>query len=48
MGQMESKRWLQVLKEKDDSNGAKDKKNLMDEVLVSQGFNYQTLRENDY
>jgi hypothetical protein len=41
-------KWLQELKEQDDSNRAKDKRNLMDEVLVSQGFNHQTLGENDY
>jgi hypothetical protein len=40
--------WLQELKEQDDSNRAKDKRNLMDEVLVSQGFNHQTLGENNY
>jgi hypothetical protein len=31
-----------------DNSRAKDKRNLMDEVLVSQGFNHQTLGENDY
>jgi hypothetical protein len=41
-------KWLQELKEQDDSNRAKDKRNLMDEVLVSQGFNHQTLGEKDY
>jgi hypothetical protein len=41
-------KWLQELKEQDDSNRAKDKRNLMDEVLVSQGFNHQTLGENGY
>jgi hypothetical protein len=36
-------KWLQELKEKDDSNRGKEKRNLVDEVLVSQGFNHQTL-----
>jgi hypothetical protein len=41
-------KWLKELKEQDDSNRAKDKRDLMDEVLVSQGFNHQTLGENGY
>jgi hypothetical protein len=45
---MESKKWLQELKEKNDNSRAKDKRNLMDEVLVSQGFKHQTLGENGY
>jgi hypothetical protein len=43
-----SQKWLQELKEQDDNSRAKDKGNLMDEVLVIQGFNHQTLGENDY
>jgi hypothetical protein len=43
---MESKKWLQELKEQYDNSRAKDKRNLMDEVLASQGFHHQTLGEN--
>jgi hypothetical protein len=42
------KKWLQELKEQDDNNRTKDERNFMDEVLVSQGFNHQTLGENGY
>jgi hypothetical protein len=41
-------KWLEELKEQYDSSRAKDKRKLMDEVLVSQGFNHQTLGENNY